>query len=112
MQNERTGLTRALYSQFHRITGPGTKIGFAGTNVTLQGLPIQANDAVAGAQPCVLRGASFLHIFNTLRVRFLVIGWVVGFIEAELYPRDRPHKVHPEETVSDGNYSQQDRQSS
>jgi hypothetical protein len=112
MQNERTGFTSALYSEFHRIAWPATEIGFAGRNVTLQVLPIQANDAVAGAQPCALRGASFHHIFNRLRVSFRVIGWVVGFIEAELYPRARTHNVHPKKTVGDCNYSQHERQSS
>src|SRR5882762_10234223 len=109
MQNEWLGLTAALYGDFHRVAWPSVDIGLVGTNVCVECSPIHGDNAVAGAQPGALGGASLYHIFNWLPVHFVVIRRVVDFIEAELYLRERTHGVHPDGTVGDRYHGQQNR---
>jgi hypothetical protein len=64
MQNDRLGLTWALYAQRHSIAGAATDVGFVRSNVSAQRSPIDRRDPVARAQSSLRRWASFYHIIN------------------------------------------------
>jgi hypothetical protein len=64
MQNQRLGLTWALYGQGHSVAGMAAAVGFVGSNLRAQRTPIDRSYAVASAQSSLLRRTSFRHVIN------------------------------------------------